>query len=109
MVQNLGWGAGYFGSLASLLVVYALLVAPDPPFFGLDRDMAEHLRMAAPVAALWFLVFAAPLVLFGPAEAPSREPARRVVAEGLRDLWATLMALPFVVSDRPVPVAGDPG
>jgi MFS transporter, UMF1 family len=97
-VSGLGWGAGYFGSLASLALVYALLVAPDPPPFGLDAGAAEHLRMAAPVTALWFLVFAAPLVLFGPHEAPSREPARRIVAEGSRELWQTLKSLPSMPS-----------
>jgi UMF1 family MFS transporter len=97
-VSGFGWGAGYFGSLASLGVVYALLIAPDPPLFGLDQAMAEPLRLAAPVAALWFLVFAAPILLFGPHEAPTREPARRIVAEGLRDLWATLKALPRMPS-----------
>ncbi len=97
-VSGLGWGAGYFGSLASLGVVYALLVAPDPPPFGLDRSLAEPLRLAAPVAALWFLVFAAPIVLFGPPERPSGEPSRRIVAEGLRDLWSTLKDLPRMPS-----------
>jgi UMF1 family MFS transporter len=97
-VSGLGWGAGYFGSLASLAAVYAVLVAPDPPPFGLDPGGAEHIRMAAPVTALWFLVFAAPLVLFGPHEAPSHEPARRIVAEGLRDLWRTLKSLPRMPS-----------
>ena len=93
-VSGYGWGAGYFGSLASLAVVYALLVAPDPPLFGLDAAIAEPLRMAAPVTALWFLVFAAPLVLFGPRETPTGQPPRQIVVEGLRDLWATLKALP---------------
>jgi UMF1 family MFS transporter len=97
-VSGYGWGAGYFGSLASLAVVYALLVAPDPPLFGLDAGLAEPLRMAAPVTALWFLVFAAPLVLFGPHETPTQQPARRIVVEGMRDLWATLKALPRMPS-----------
>ncbi len=97
-VSGLGWGAGYFGSLASLGVVYALLAAPDPPLFGLDRNLAEPLRLAAPVAALWFLVFAAPIVFFGPRERPSHEPSRRIVAQGMRDLWSTLRDLPRMPS-----------
>ena len=97
-VSGLGWGAGYFGSLASLAVVYAVLVAPETPPFGLDPGSAEHIRMAAPVTALWFLVFAMPLVLFGPSEAPSHEPAARIVAEGFRDLWRTLKSLPGMPS-----------
>lgn len=97
-VSGFGWGAGYFGSLASLVLVYVLLVAPDTPPFGLDAAQAEHLRMAAPVTALWFLVFAAPLVLFGPPESPSGEPAGRIVSQGFRDLWQTLKGLPRMPS-----------
>ncbi len=97
-VSGLGWGAGYFGSLASLGLVYALLIAPDPPRFGLDPALAEPLRAAAPLTALWFLVFAAPLVFLGPAETGSPLPARRVIAEGLRDLWHTLRGLPRMPS-----------
>jgi UMF1 family MFS transporter len=93
-ISGFGWGAGYFGSLASLGLVYALLFAPDPPLFGLDPALAENLRMAAPVTALWFLVFAIPLVFFGPPEKPSREPARRIVTNGFGDLWRTLRELP---------------
>lgn len=97
-VSGLGWGAGYFGSLASLALVWVVLVAPDPPLFAVDAGGAEHIRLAAPVTALWFLVFAAPLVLFGPREAPSRERAGRIVAEGFRDLWRTLRSLPAMPS-----------
>jgi MFS transporter, UMF1 family len=97
-VSGFGWGAGYFGSLASLGLVYALLVAPNPPLFGLDPALAEPLRAAAPLTALWFLVFAAPLVFLGPTEVASPLPARRVIAEGLRDLRQTLKGLPRMPS-----------
>ncbi|MCP4383351.1 MAG: MFS transporter [Hyphomicrobiales bacterium] len=97
-ISGFGWGAGYFGSLASLGLVYALLVAPDSPLFGLDSTLAEPLRAAAPLTALWWLVFAAPLVLFGPRERPSREATRQIVTNGLGDLWRTLRGLPRMPS-----------
>jgi MFS transporter, UMF1 family len=97
-ISGLGWGAGYFGSLASLGLVYAVLFLPDPPLFGLDPAAAEPVRMAAPLTALWFLVFAVPLVWFGPRERPSRESARLIVANGLGDLWRALRGLPRMPS-----------
>lgn len=97
-VSGLGWGAGYLGSLASLGLVYGLLFAPEPPPFGLDAARAEPARMAAVITALWYLVFSVPLIFFGPREKPSSEPALRIVANGFRDLWCTLGALPRMPS-----------
>lgn len=97
-VSGFGWGAGYFGSLASLGLVYALLFLPDPPLFGLDPAQAEPLRMAAPVTAVWYLVFAIPLVIFGPREERSGESTRMIVTNGLADLWHTLRSLPRMPS-----------
>ena len=93
-ISGFGWGAGYFGSLASLGLVYALLFMPDPPLFGLDPAVAEPVRMAAPITAIWFLVFAIPLIVFGPRERGSAESARDIAAHGLNDLWQTLWSLP---------------
>jgi UMF1 family MFS transporter len=97
-VSGFGWGAGYFGSFASLGLVYALLFMPDPPLFGLDSSLAEPVRLAAPISALWYLVFAIPLVVFGPREQASSESARGIVTNGLRDLWRTLLSLPRMPS-----------
>ena len=89
-ISGFGWGAGYLGSLAALGLVLVLFITPDPARFGLDRAGMEHLRATPVFTAAWFLLFAAPLVLFGPAERSSRAPASVIVREGLADLWATL-------------------
>ena len=93
-VSGFGWGAGYLGSLLSLLVVYFVVIAPDEPPFGLDPQAKEHLRIAALFSAVWFAVFAAPLILGGPRERPTGEPFGQTVRLGLSDLWATLRTLP---------------
>ena len=43
------------GALALVLVGF---VQTDAPWFGLDKDGAEHLRAVGPVVAVWLLVFA---------------------------------------------------
>lgn len=99
MVSGCGWGAGYLGSLISLLAVYFILIAPDQPPFGLDPETKEQLRVTALVAAAWFAVFALPLVVAGPRESLTGEPFGQTVRLGLADLWQTVKELP---ADRPV-------
>jgi len=93
-VSGWGWGLGYFGALVAMGIAWALLVSPDPPLFGLDAPMQEPVRATAPFAALWFLVFALPLVLYGPPDRPSNLGAQAVLTEGLKELWETLRSLP---------------
>jgi UMF1 family MFS transporter len=92
-VSGFGWGAGYLGSLAALGMVLVLFVNPDPPLFALSRDDMEHMRATPVFAAVWFLLFAAPIVLFGPRERGRREQASMLVRQGLGDLWATVKSL----------------
>jgi UMF1 family MFS transporter len=89
-VSGWGWGLGYVGGLACLLLSYALFVKPDPAPFGLDRAQAEHVRIVMPLAALWFALFALPLFLWTPDRAPSGCPLAAVVRGGLDDLFGTL-------------------
>ena len=98
-VSGCGWGAGYLGSLLSLILLYFVVIAPEQPPFGLDPETREQLRIAAPFAALWFALFAAPLILAGPRETRTGEPFRQTVRLGLADLWQTVKALP---ANRPV-------
>jgi len=82
-----GWGLGYAGGLACLGVALVTLVQADPPWFGLDKDGAEHLRATALLAALWVGVFAAPLFLWTPDGRPSGLGFAACVKRG----WGTLV------------------
>lgn len=89
-----GWGLGYAGGLVCLVIVLVGFVQADPVPFGLDRSTAEHVRIAGPVAALWFALFATPLFVFVPDRPRVRVAPARAAAEGLRQLAATLRRLP---------------
>lgn len=65
-VSGWGWGLGYLGGLACLIVSLLLFVRPDPSPLGLDRAAAEHVRITYPFAALWFAIFAVPIFLLTP-------------------------------------------
>jgi UMF1 family MFS transporter len=96
-ISGSGWAMGYLGGLTSLLITLALLV-PAPgsertliglaPVFGFDVSAGEPARATGPLAAIWYVVFAAPLFLFTP-DAPFRG-LRGAVRSGLGDLWRTL-------------------
>jgi len=61
-----GWALGYAGGIACLVVALVVFVEPEAPPFGLDPENAEHVRVVAPLAALWFVVFVWPMFAFTP-------------------------------------------
>lgn len=92
-ISGWGWGAGYIGGLACLLVNLLLFVRPDPPLFGLDSVMAEQIRITNPFAAIWFLMFALPLFALVPDRAGSGLRWGEAVRRGLASLVDTLREL----------------
>jgi UMF1 family MFS transporter len=84
-----GWGLGYGGGLVCLVIVLVGFVQADPAPFGLDRDAAEHVRAAGPIAAIWFAVFAVPLFLFVPDRPRVVIAPLRAVREGFGQLVDT--------------------
>jgi len=106
-LSGAGWAAGYFGGLASLIVMIGL-IAPVPetgktllgltPLLTLDTAAREGDRLAGPFAAVWFVIFVIPFFLFVP-----DKPAQQRVAPGtsvaplkspLAELSDTLKSLP---------------
>jgi UMF1 family MFS transporter len=101
-LSGTGWAIGYLGGLVSLMLTLGLLAA-DPrtgrtllglaPLFGLDPVLHEGDRIAGPLTALWFLIFALPMFLFTP-DRSTRLPVRIAIRLGLGALGATLAHLP---------------
>ncbi len=84
------WGLGYIGGLACLVLLLFLFVQPEVAPFGLDKEAAEHIRIAGPVVALWALVFSLPLFFFTADTPGSGLPMGQAVGAGLRKLGNTL-------------------
>ncbi|MEM6490475.1 MAG: MFS transporter [Pseudomonadota bacterium] len=89
-VSGWAWGFGYFGGVVSLAVCLFVFLQPDPPPFGLDPDMAEHVRVTSVVAAVWMAVFAIPLFLLTPDAPSTGVKLRDAVGAGLRQLVETV-------------------
>ena len=68
-VSGFGWGMGYLGGIAALLVVLQLFVQPSFDWFGASTEDGLNIRLVAVFSALWFFIFALP-VLFAVPELP---------------------------------------
>lgn len=96
------WGLGYVGGLITLVVVLGLLSAsPDSgrtllgltPLFGLEPVSHEGDRASGPFTAVWYVLFALPMLLWTP-DVKRRAAVSGAIGRGLRELGATLRRLP---------------
>lgn len=92
-ISGWGWGLGYAGGLLCLVLALIVLVRPDPPLFGLDRESAEPVRAVALLVAIWFAVFSAAFFLRVPDSGNGGLPIAPAVASGLRALIRTVRDL----------------
>jgi UMF1 family MFS transporter len=76
-ISGFGWSMGYFGGIFLLLICYVGFIAPDVGWFGVTSEGGLNIRVVALFSALWFAVFALP-VLFAVPELPPGPKARRV-------------------------------
>ncbi|MDQ0662586.1 UMF1 family MFS transporter [Arthrobacter ulcerisalmonis] len=76
-VSGFGWAAGYLGGIVALLVVLQLFVQPAFDWFGASTQDGLNIRLVAVFSALWFFVFALP-VLFAVPELPRPAQASRL-------------------------------
>ena len=88
-----GWGLGYIGGLACLIVALFAFVQAAEPLFGLDQQNAEDVRIVGPLVALWLFVFSIPVVLFTPDKASTGVSMLEAVRRGLKTLHNTFMNL----------------
>jgi UMF1 family MFS transporter len=83
-VSGFGWGLGYFGGLASLLLIKSKIEA------GFTMENLDNLRSIWPTTAVFFLFAALPTFLFLRERAPRRsEPVLYYVRQGFGRLRHT--------------------
>ncbi|GAB3394653.1 MFS transporter [Humibacter soli] len=75
-VSGLGWGMGYVGGIVLLLIVYFGFISPDVGWFGVTSADGLSVRVSMLIAAIWFAVFALP-VLFAVPENTALESVGR--------------------------------
>ena len=97
-VSGFGWAMGYFGGIFLLLAAFVGFIYGDGPVrgvFGITTDGGLNVRLVCLVAAVWFAVFALPVLLKVPENrARQGEDDDKVsVVESYRILWRDLKAL----------------
>lgn len=65
-VSGLGWGMGYVGGIALLLIVYFGFIHPSVGLFGVTSENGLSVRVSMLISALWFAVFALPVLFAVP-------------------------------------------
>jgi UMF1 family MFS transporter len=92
-VSGFGSAAGYFGSVALLLMVYLGLIAGEGDTRGLLGISAADgwpVRLAMLLTAAWFALFALPLLLTRRTETPLPSGPKITFLGAYRRLWAEL-------------------
>jgi MFS transporter, UMF1 family len=77
-VSGFGWSMGYIGGIFLLLICYVGFIAPDVGWFGVTSEGGLNIRAVAVFSAIWFAVFATPVLLAVPEKPPG--PKRRRVS-----------------------------
>ena len=77
-VSGFGWAMGYFGGIFLLLMCYVGFIAPEVGWFGVTSAGGLNIRAVVVFSAIWFAVFAIPVLLAVPETAPG--PTRRRVS-----------------------------
>ncbi len=92
-VSGWGWGFGYFGGLFCLALTLVGLVQPETPWFGLEKETAEHVRAASLLVSVWYAVFSIPIFLFTPDKTSRNISFVYAIKRGLNELRATFLQL----------------
>ena len=101
-----GWGLALGNGGALIILVFMLYCfalpasglldwgwLPDQVMFGLDTEMFEHDRIAAPITAVWLVLFALPLFFFTPDQSNTGVTAKQAIQAGTRDVSRTVLRL----------------
>jgi UMF1 family MFS transporter len=94
-VSGIGWGFGYLGGIVLLLLVFVGLILGDGGALGVPTTDGLNIRLVAVVAAVWFFIFALPVLLTVPELPASASPlprasfleSYRVLIGELRVMW----------------------
>jgi UMF1 family MFS transporter len=87
-LSGTAWALAYVGALISLFIVLFCFSLPKVPMLGLSKALHEPDRIVGPMVAVWFMLFAWPLMLLAP------QPPAAGGAKPLAELWETIRSLP---------------
>ncbi len=95
-ISGFGWGSGYLGSIALLLILLFGFIQPDVGLFGVTGADALDIRASMLVTAAWFAMGMIPILIVMRDPGPRDRRAGRAgesLADAYRALWATIRRL----------------
>lgn len=92
-VSGFGWGMGYLGGIVLLAIVFVGFIAPDVGWFGVTGELGLNIRAAILAAALWFGVFAIPVLVAVPEVSATPDRSRESFLGAYRRLFADIAGL----------------
>ena len=93
-ISGWGWGLGYFGGLASLIIALFVFVQGNTHWLGLDQATFEPIRITGPFVSAWFAIFTIPLFLWTPDRLSTGVGYRRALHFGTQQILRTMRELP---------------
>ena len=88
--SGLGYALGNVAGILLLIVVLAFFYLPAHPALGLDRASHEPERIAGPLCAVWFFLFAWPFFVWTPDRPRSERSFRENLRRGLSSVATTI-------------------
>lgn len=85
-----GWGMGYAGGMAALILCLAAFVNGGTPWFSLDQTDAAPVRATFVLTAVWYALFSLPLFFFTPKSPSTGKDLGTAAIDGMHQLWQTL-------------------
>ena len=88
-----GWGMGYAGGMAALVIALFAFVNGGKAWFPLDISTAEPIRATFLLTAVWYAIFSIPLFIFAPRSPPSNKPMVKAAVDGVKQLGSFLLEI----------------
>ncbi|MFN2357898.1 MAG: MFS transporter, partial [Desulfotignum sp.] len=89
-ISGVGWGVGYIGGLAAMVIALVGFISPEVPWFGFSTTGGANIRATCLLVSVWFALFSIPLFLWVPKTRPLvRKGKATVVKNGVADLKDT--------------------
>lgn len=85
-----GWGMGYAGGVAALILSLLAFVNGNDAWFPLNESNAEPIRATFLLTAVWYAFFSLPLFLFSPPSPWKNISMNTAAIDGMQQLWSFL-------------------
>ncbi len=81
-----GWGLGYIGGLACLVIGYFIFFENGVEWLGLDESSFQNVRITFLLTGIWYAFFSIPFFLWTPDNPSKRKKYNQAISKGFKQL-----------------------